>query len=179
MIHSPRQPIPARPGARSTAASQAPRHWRRLVAAASIGLAAFVGPVLAQPVEAEGQHRWTLDGHVVQANAMRTDFLGVDVARKLGIERSNERGMLTISVQEKSDEPLPESVKADVRVAASMGANSRWTIDMQPRRADGVVYYVGTFPIRHRQLVEFDVQIQPAGVEDTRALSFKRVFMTD
>jgi len=179
MILSSRQPIPARAGARSAAASRAPRSWRHLVAAAAIGLAACLGPVLAQPVEAEGQHRWALDGHVVQANAMRTDFLGAEVARKLGIERSNERGMLTISVQEKSDDPLPESVEADVRVAASMGPNTRWNIDMEPRRADGVVYYVGTFPIRHRQVVEFDIQVEPAGVDEGRALSFKRVFMTD
>ena len=126
---------------------------------------------------AAADHRWPIGDYVVNANAVRTDFLSPEVARKLGIERSNDHAVLTVSVQKDSDKPIHDVVDADVRVIAN-SMSKRWTLGMQPREVGGVTFYVGTLPIRNRQRVNFDVHVAPDGSNQSGDFSFSRVFGT-
>ena len=144
-----------------------------------LGLVTIIVAMLSlQPVRAADDDQiWSLGDYVVHANAMRTDFLAPEVAGKLGIERRDDRGMLSVSVKAKGDDPLPENVEAEVRTTATT-EGQRQTINMEAHGDDGVTYYIGTFPIRHRQQVTFDVQVEPITAEQTYSLTFDRVFFT-
>jgi len=159
--------------------AEAVPRWRQSLLLAWLGLVTIIVAMLSlQPVRAaDDDQTWSLGDYVVHANAMRTDFLAPEVARKVGIERRDDRGMLTVSVKAKGDDPLPEDVEAEVRTTATT-EDQRQTIDMQARRVDGATYYIGTFPIRHHQQVTFDVEIEPITAEETYSLTFDRVFFT-
>jgi hypothetical protein len=152
---------------------------RQSLLLAWLGLVTIIVAALSlQPVRAaDDDQTWSLGDYVVHANAMRTDFLAPEVARKLGIERRDDRGMLTVSVKEKGDDPLPENVEAEVRTTTTI-EDQRRTVNMEAHGDDGVTYYIGTFPIRHRQQVTFDVQVEPITAEQTYSLTFDRVFFT-
>ena len=181
-LTQPRRPrgvarVPSRPVMVTRRAEAIPRP-RQALLLAWLGLVTLTVALLLQPVRAaDDDQTWSLGDYVVHANAMRTDFLAPEVARKLGIERRDDHGMLTVSVQAKGDDPRPENVEAEVRTTATT-EDQRQTINMVAHRADGVTYYIGTFPIRHRQQVTFDVQVEPITAEQTYSLTFDRVFFT-
>jgi hypothetical protein len=152
---------------------------RQSLLLAWLGLVTIIVAALSlQPVRAaDDDQTWSLGDYVVHANAMRTDFLAPEVARKLGIERRDDRGMLTVSVKEKGDDPQPENVEAEVRTTTTI-EDQRRTVNMEAHGDDEVTYYIGTFPIRHRQQVTFDVQVEPITAEQTYSLTFDRVFFT-
>ena len=141
----------------------------------SIAALLWLSPLRAAPAD----HRWPMGDYVVNANAVRTDFLAPAVAQKLGIERRDDRAVLTVSVQQDDGAgPVAKTVSADVNaVADSQGR--RQTLGMQQRRVNGVTYYVGTMPIRNRQRVDFAVSVGPHGSDQTGTISFERVFETD
>ncbi|WP_462322424.1 DUF4426 domain-containing protein [Halochromatium sp.] len=125
------------------------------------------------------EQTWTLGDYVVYANAVRTDFLAPQVADKLDIERSNEKALITVSVQKPTASASGSSVEADVRVTATRASDTVETVEMQEHRADDDIYYLGVLPVRDREPVTFNFAIAPASDDQTYDFAFERYFFTD
>ncbi len=153
---------------------------RRIVGAlvALILVAAGTAPPLNSAPQTEEQ-TWALGDYVAYANAVRTDFLAPEVADKLNIDRSNEKALITVSVQEPGRPAPAGSVEAEVSVTATRSAETVEDIEMREHRADDAIYYLGVLPVRDREPVRFDFAIAPAPSDQTYRFGFERFFFTD
>lgn len=125
------------------------------------------------------EQSWQIGDYVVHANAIRTDFLTQSVADKFEIERSNEKALITISVQRPIDSAPPEPVEVDLSVTANRASKGAEPVEMRTHRADEVIYYLGVLPILDGESIRFDIAITPAPDDRTHRFSFERYFFTD
>lgn len=171
------------PSAGSLPLRQCGAQWRsprRIVGAIVllILVAAGTAPPLHSAPQTEEQ-TWVIGDYVAYANAVRTDFLAPEVADKLNIDRSNEKALITVSVQKPGRSAPAGSVEAEVRVTATRSADTVKDIEMREHRADEAIYYLGVLSIRNREPVKFDFAIAPAPSDQTYRFGFERLFFTD
>lgn len=137
-------------------------------------LATLMLVFLALPVHAEQAARF---GDVeVHYNAMPTDELLPDVAKSYKIERSRNRGMVTISVLKKT--PLGASQPVRARVKVVLPTLTGQTIEVPVREiVEGTaIYYIGEFRITPPQTLKFKVSAQPEGMGQPLSFEFERAF---
>jgi len=125
------------------------------------------------------EQTWVLGDYVAHANALRTDFLAPQVADKFNIDRSNEKALITVSVQKSDRSASASSVEADVRVTATRSSDAVEKVEMREHRANDDIYYLGVLPIRDREPISFDFAIAPAPGDQTYRFGFERFFFTD
>jgi hypothetical protein len=141
--------------------------------------AAALGPVQAADLQIAEQ-TWRLGDHVAHANAVRTDFLAQEVADKFEIERSNEKALVTISVQKGDGSTPAEPVEAEVRVTATWPSDAAEQVPMRMHRTDdGNLYYLGVLPIRDHEPVSLEFAIAPEPRGKAYRFGFERYFFTD
>jgi hypothetical protein len=126
------------------------------------------------------EQTWQLGDYVAHANAVRTDFLAQEVADKFKIARSNEKALVTVSVQKGDGLTPAEPVEAEVRVTATWPSDSAEQVAMRTHRTnDGDLYYLGVLPIRDHEPVSFEFAIAPEPRGKTYRFDFERYFFTD
>lgn len=135
---------------------------------ATLALCAIAGFAHAEKAEKFGD----LEIHY---NAITTDTLLPEVARAYKIERSNTRGLVTISVLQRSGvgglTPVP--AKLTVRV---VNLNQQLAqVPMREVREGTAIYYLGEFRIAPPDTLKFTAEVEVAG-EPRRELSFTQKF---
>ncbi|BBP02677.1 hypothetical protein TPL01_01090 [Sulfuriferula plumbiphila] len=112
----------------------------------------------------------------IHYNAMPTDELQPEVAKNYHIERSHNRGLLTIAVLRKNKlgvaEPVPAVLAATVVNLSSQLAE----ISMREIREGSAVYYLGEFRVTPPDTLKFSVSAQPAGETRKYQANFSRPF---
>ena len=136
------------------------------------------------PATAEQSQRF--DGYTVHYNTMNTEMLNAEVARGYKITRSKNRALLNISVLQDGE---PSSsvktkgtfhpVKAEVTATATNLSSQMREIKIRELEDAGAIYYIGEIPVRNEETLDFDVQVQPAGSEETYTLKFSQQFFTE
>jgi sulfite reductase beta subunit-like hemoprotein len=130
--------------------------------------------VLACTAQAEQAARF---GDVeIHYNAMPTDELLPDVAKRYKIERSRNRGMITLSVLRKTPLGVNQPVKAAVKVTLPMLTGQ--TVDVPVREVvEGTaIYYIGEFRITPPQTLRFQVSATPEGGDAPLTFEFQQAF---
>ncbi|MGA7181678.1 MAG: DUF4426 domain-containing protein [Thiobacillaceae bacterium] len=111
----------------------------------------------------------------VHYNAMLTSDLLPDVARAYNIDRSNTRGLLTISVLRKNAMGVGMPIPARLSVY-DVNLNSQLSnIDMREIREGAAVYYLGDFRVIPPSTLKFNVTVEISG-EPNREVTFSRKF---
>lgn len=112
----------------------------------------------------------------VHYNAMPTDELTPEVARAYQIERSRNRGLMTISVIKRDAQGVGHPIKA--RVSAAIKMLTTQTIDVALREVvEGeAIYYLGDFRVIPPTTLRFEVVVRPAASTRDNALTFSRTF---
>ncbi|GBL44785.1 hypothetical protein SFMTTN_0586 [Sulfuriferula multivorans] len=112
----------------------------------------------------------------IHYNAMPTDELQPEVAKNYHIERSRNRGLLTIAVLRKNKLGVSEPVSA-VITATVVNLNSQLAeIDMRTVKEGSAVYYLGEFRITPPDTLKFNVSAKPAGETRKYQAEFSRPF---
>ncbi|MHB1174672.1 MAG: DUF4426 domain-containing protein [Sulfuriferula sp.] len=112
----------------------------------------------------------------IHYNAMPTDELQPAVAKNYHIERSHNRGMLTIAVLRKNKLGVSEPVPAEL-TATVVNLNSQLAeIDMREVKEGGAVYYLGEFRITPPDTLKFSVTAKPSGETRKYKAEFNRPF---
>ena len=112
----------------------------------------------------------------VHYNVMPTSSLLPEVARAYKIERSDNRGLLTISVVRKNPLGVGEPVKAEVKATAANLSAQFTTIRMRELKEAAAIYYLGEFRVSPPETLRFTVNVKPAGHGQTHTLEFQQQF---
>lgn len=112
----------------------------------------------------------------IHYNAMPTDELAPEVAKSYKLERSRNRGLLTLSVLKKSNTAgMGTPMKAKV-TASAVNLNGQLTeIDLREVVDGQAIYYLGEFRISPPETLKFNINATPAGGQ-SHQLQFSRKF---
>ncbi|HSO07558.1 MAG TPA: DUF4426 domain-containing protein [Pelomicrobium sp.] len=111
----------------------------------------------------------------VHYNVLATADLAPEVAQAYGIERSRNRGLLTVSVLKKKPGGGTEPVPAGIEASARSLAGQLTSIPMREIREQAAVYYIGNFALPSG-LLRFNVLVRPEGAVAPFQVTFERRF---
>jgi hypothetical protein len=116
--------------------------------------------------------------YVVHFNSLATDMLTPEVAREYHITRSQNNGMVNITVLKKVLGSPGQPVHARVEATATNLNGQLRKIHMREVREGNAIYYIGEFGVANEETVKFDVRVQPQGTQDYLKLEFSQDFYT-
>lgn len=133
---------------------------------------------LSTPAQAERSE--TFGKYIVHYNALTTDFLKPNTAKQYNIKRSKNRGMVTISIQEKAEngKTMGKAVTAKVSgFAKNLNGQTR-NLDFKLIKEGIAIYYLDDFSVHNQEVVDFVLAIQPDGQSNSYSLKFRQQFFT-
>jgi hypothetical protein len=139
----------------------------------------LVGLALLLPFSVNAENSKDFGDFVIHYNAMATDMVPPEVARKYRITRSQNRGMINITVLKKVLSSPGQPVHARVEVNARNLAGQGRTIRMREIREGNAIYYLGEFGVANEETLNFDVRARPQGSQETVEVSFSQDFYTN
>jgi hypothetical protein len=138
----------------------------------------LMGLVLLLPTTAGAENSKDFGEFVIHYNAMATDMVPPEVARKYRITRSQNRGMVNITVLKKVLSSPGQPVHAHVEVTALNLAGQGRTIRMREIREGNAIYYIGEFGVANEETLNFTVLARPQGSQETVEVRFSQDFYT-
>jgi hypothetical protein len=111
----------------------------------------------------------------VHYNAMLTRDLLPEVARTYNIDRSDTRGLVTISVLRKNEKGVALPIAADVTAYDVNLNNQLSNIDMREIKEGHAIYYLGDFRVIPPDTLKFVVTVNISG-EPKRQVDFSQQF---
>ena len=131
--------------------------------------------IIFQPL-ALAENSKAVGNYIVHFNALSTQSLPPSVARAYAITRSKSKGLLNISVLKKGGNF--EGVEADVKATATNLTGQLRNIELRKITEQKAVYYIGVFPVRNQETLDFSVRIKtPDGAEGT--IKLRQQFFTN
>ena len=114
--------------------------------------------------------------YVVHHGTMLTANLDPDVARQYDIQRSQNRGLVTVAVRKNVEEGGSKAVRADIRAVAVNLSAQRRELSMQEVDEGEAIYYLADFRIDPPETVRIEVHVQPKGSDETQVFEISREF---
>jgi hypothetical protein len=139
-------------------------------------LAVFAGLL---PFAAGADNSTSIPGYVIHHNAFTTDALTPDVARRLNLQRSTNRGMLNVSIIKVIPGTIGKSVSGEVTATATNLTGQLRTIPMREVKDGDAVYYLGDFRVTDGETLNFEISVKPSGEEEMYSAKLSQQFYTD
>lgn len=115
--------------------------------------------------------------YIIHYSAFTADMLHPPIAKSHGIQRSQNRGVLTIAIQRKPAK-APADVVAQVNAQALTLNQQLRSLDMREVREGDAIYYLADFPVRNEEVLDFEVNVQPQKVAKPYTFRFRQQFFT-
>jgi len=115
--------------------------------------------------------------YTVHYNAFNTDTLQPEMAAAYNIVRSKNRGMVTISVLEKTASGN-KPTRANIAISASNLTGQLRTFRVREVNENNAIYYLSEFHVAHEEMLNFTLQILPEGSSRSMTVSFRQKFFT-
>lgn len=125
-----------------------------------------------------GPKSQTFGDYTVHYNAFTSDTLQPSMAKAYGITRSQNRGLVSISILKKSLSPLGKPVKAKVTAEANNLTGQWKKIPIREIVDNGAVYYISEFRVAHKEVLTFKVTAKPEGSDKVLNFKFQQQFYT-
>jgi hypothetical protein len=138
----------------------------------------FVLLTLLSPASVLAENSRDFGDYVLHYNALATDMLPPAVARDYHITRSQNRGMLNITLLKKVLGSPGQPVHARVESSATNLAGQIREIDMREIREGNAIYYLGEFGVANEETLNFKVHVRPQGERDFFEVEFSQDFYT-
>jgi hypothetical protein len=116
--------------------------------------------------------------YVIHYNSLATDVLTPEVAREYHITRSQNNGMVNITVLKKVLGSPGKPVHARVEVTATNLNGQMKKVHMREVREGNAIYYLGEFGVANEETIKFDVRVQPQGSMNSFQVEFSQDFYT-
>jgi hypothetical protein len=139
----------------------------------------LAGLLLLLPLAVNAENSKDFGQFVIHYNAMATDVVPPQVARKYRITRSQNRGMINITVLKKVLGSPGQPVHARVEVNAQNLAGQGRTIHVREIREGNAIYYIGEFGVANEETLKFDVRARPQGTQEFVEVQFSQDFYTN
>ena len=112
-------------------------------------------------------------------NTFPSTFLSKEIANAYQIVRSKNRGIISISLLDKSKMPAM-AVEGDIVISAKNLLNQTKEVKLiKITEKNQAVYYLGTFALNNQEDVNFSLTAIPSGSEERISVKFSREFYTD
>ena len=112
----------------------------------------------------------------VHYNARATSELRPEIAKNYKIDRSQNRGLVTISVLKKNNLGVAQPIQAELEVNA-VNLNSQLTnVDMREVQESGAIYYLGEYRLSPPDTLKFTVTVKPRGATASHKVEFQQKF---
>jgi hypothetical protein len=138
----------------------------------------FLLLALLSPPSVLAENSQDVGDYVIHYNALATDMLPPAVARDYHITRSQNRGMLNITILKKVLGTPGQPVHARVDASAKNLAGQYRNIRMREIREGNAIYYIGEFGVANEETMNFKVQVRPQGERDYYEVEFSQDFYT-
>ena len=138
----------------------------------------FLLLALLSPASVLAENSQDFGNYVIHFNALATDMLPPAVARDYHITRSQNRGMLNITVLKKVLGSPGQPVHARVETSARNLAGQDRNISMREIREGNAIYYIGEFGVANEETLNFKVRARPQGERDFYEVEFSQDFYT-
>jgi len=138
----------------------------------------FLLLTLLSPLSVLAENSQDFGDYVIHYNALATDMLPPAVARDYHITRSQNRGMLNITILKKVLGSPGQPVHARVEATAKNLAGQDRNIKMREIREGNAIYYIGEFGVANEETLKFSVRARPQGERDFFAVEFSQDFYT-
>ena len=135
--------------------------------------------ILASPMSALSENSTHTGGYTIHHNALTTDSLPVQVANAYGIQRSKSRALLNVSVIRDEPGGMGTPVRANIRAVARTLFGQIRPIELREIVEGRAIYYIGDFPVAHREALRFELEILPAGGRYPLRASMRQEFWTN
>lgn len=112
----------------------------------------------------------------VHYNAMPTDELVPEVAKRHGLTRSKNRGLLTISVHQRTPLGVSQAMKAEVKTVIPMLTGQSVEVPMREVEEGTAIYYLGEYRVNPPETLRFRVSVTPRGGDKPLNVEFSRSF---
>lgn len=139
----------------------------------AVRLLLIAGALLAGPAAAEISKKF--GDYEVHYNVLTTADLAPEVAKTYGLQRSRNRGMLTVAVLRKNAVGVAQPVAAAVEAKALSLTAQLTPIALREIKEQAAVYYIGEFPLAG-DVLRFTVRVQPEGAAGAFQFDFERRF---
>jgi Domain of unknown function (DUF4426) len=116
--------------------------------------------------------------YVIHYNSLATDMLTPEVAREYHITRSQNNGMVNITVLKKVLGSPGQPVHARVEVTATNLTGQARKIRMREVREGNAIYYIGEFGVTNEETLKFTASVRPQGNLDDLKVEFSQDFYT-
>jgi hypothetical protein len=131
-------------------------------------------PILLAPL-AQAEQAEKFGNVEVHYNAMLSTDLLPDVAKAYKIDRSQTRGIVTISVLRKNAMGVGQPIPAKLTAYMVNLSNQLGDIDMREIREGNAIYYLGEFRVTPPNTLKFTVTVEVAG-DPKREVNFSQKF---
>jgi Domain of unknown function (DUF4426) len=138
----------------------------------------FLLLTLLSPLSVLAENSQDFGDYVIHYNALATDMLPPAVARDYHITRSQNRGMLNITVLKKVLGSPGQPVHARVEASARNLAGQDRTVSMREIREGNAIYYIGEFGVANEETLKFNVHVRPQGERDFFEVELSQDFYT-
>lgn len=122
--------------------------------------------LLALATTAQAERSMRFGDYVVHYNMIPTATLVPDIARQYGIQRSRERGLITLTLLGKDG----DAAEADVTATVTNLNGQRQTVAMREVREGPALYYIGTFRASDGEKLTFNIAVRPQADDRDRPL---------
>jgi len=119
-----------------------------------------------------------VDGYTIHHNAFLTSELSPEMASRYGIRRSNNRGMINISIIKDVPGTTGKAVTAKVTVTARNLRGQVREIPLREVKEENAVYYLGDFLVENREQITFNIEVVPEGTHKPLYATLKQQFFT-
>jgi hypothetical protein len=110
----------------------------------------------------------------VHYNAMPTSELQPDVAKNYKLERSQTRGLLTVSVLKKNQLGVGQPIKAEIEAHMVNQYSQLGNIDVREVQEGPAIYYLGEFRMSPPDTLKFTLSVTPQGSTKSYKVEFDR-----
>lgn len=135
--------------------------------------------MLLLPARGRAEQVQRFDDYQVHYNALSSDMLPAEVAAQYKFSRSSKQGLINIAVQKLDGAQAPVAIAASIRGTAANLAGQRSELALREIREADAIYYLGEFPVRGSDTLNFDLTITPAGSTRSYTLKFSKNYITD
>ena len=132
-----------------------------------------VALLISLPLTSNAENLTKFGDYVIHHTALPTNILLPEVARAYKIKRSKNRGMINVVVQHKG-----KGVGAKVTGTGSNLNGQLKHLKFNEIKDGDVIYYISNFRVTHNEVINFKVNVQPAGSSATHTVKLRKQFYT-
>lgn len=131
------------------------------------------------PATSSAERAQDFGDYVVHFNALSTTLLPPEVTSAYDIQRSPYRGLLNVAVLKKLMGTTGEAVVARVTGTITNLAGQETEVKVREIREGTAIYYIETYRIANEETLQFNLSVQPQGVEQAFQVRFNQSFFID